>query len=128
MGRPALWVPMVCEQCAVTIQAKPHDVRHGRRYCSNRCRHGAQRGRPQPWHRGNRFAWRGDRASRNTNHWRARQVKPHGPCERCDGPGEVVHHKDENPRNNALENLERLCRPCHARHHLAEKELKARVK
>jgi len=29
----------------------------------------------------------------------------------------VHHHRDENPLNNAPENIELLCRACHARHH-----------
>lgn len=40
-----------------------------------------------------------------------------GQCNRCDAPAEVRHHIDENPRNNDLENIERLCRDCHLRHH-----------
>lgn len=39
-------------------------------------------------------------------------------CERCEArdkviPAAVVHHIDRNPRNNAEDNLESLCRPCH---------------
>lgn len=43
-------------------------------------------------------------------------------CEACmregrPNPAQVVHHKDENQRNNAPENLESMCRDCHERHH-----------
>jgi len=29
----------------------------------------------------------------------------------------VVHHKDENIKNNELSNLEKMCRSCHMKHH-----------
>lgn len=52
---------------------------------------------------------------------RARKVKGLGPCEGCGGGGEVdVHHRDGNIENNALDNLERLCRPCHLSRHRGE--------
>jgi len=43
-------------------------------------------------------------------------------CEACmragrTTPAQVVHHRDENQRNNAPENLESMCRDCHKRHH-----------
>jgi hypothetical protein len=31
----------------------------------------------------------------------------------------MVHHKDENRKNNKLDNLQVLCRTCHRRHHVA---------
>jgi len=41
-------------------------------------------------------------------------------CNRC-GLSDIdklqVHHKDKNPRNNKLENLEILCTLCHTHHH-----------
>lgn len=47
-----------------------------------------------------------------------------GPCcERCRYgrvPILVVHHKDRNRSNNALENLELLCPNCHAEEHYGE--------
>jgi hypothetical protein len=38
-------------------------------------------------------------------------------CVRCPLPAAVHHHRDENPLNNAPENIELLCRACHASHH-----------
>ncbi len=36
-----------------------------------------------------------------------------GPCADCGNPGYDLHHKDGNPSNNVLENIELLCRRCH---------------
>lgn len=48
----------------------------------------------------------------------ARDKVPPGPCSRCNKPNGIdVHHKDRDCFNNAIENLERLCRGCHLREH-----------
>jgi hypothetical protein len=66
--------------------------------------------------------YKGDKAGRWAMHKRANKVKSiNGKCERCPAPGQVIHHKDENPRNNDISNLERLCRACHALHHIHER-------
>lgn len=53
-----------------------------------------------------------------TAHLRARQLKPSGPCESCGSSRNVdVHHRDGDWQNNALENLQRLCRSCHNKQH-----------
>lgn len=53
---------------------------------------------------------------------RARTHIPEQSCQVCGRPGPRldINHKDRNPRNNAPENLERLCRGCHARQHSVE--------
>lgn len=46
-------------------------------------------------------------------------------CQRCGRVGEIgwysdmlcIHHRDRDPQNNALDNLELLCRGCHSRMH-----------
>lgn len=38
-------------------------------------------------------------------------------CAHCGRAAQMVHHRDENPRNNSLENLASLCRDCHERLH-----------
>lgn len=38
-----------------------------------------------------------------------------------DVPAVLVHHRDKNPRNNREENLESLCRDCHAKEHERER-------
>jgi hypothetical protein len=43
----------------------------------------------------------------------------YGPCDRLVEPDELhIHHIDENPANNAPENLASMHRPCHLRLHL----------
>lgn len=72
-------------------------------------------GQDQKWEKATN--WKGEAASRWAMHKRANKLKPGRVCERCGGLGNVVHHKDENPWNNVLDNLERLCRACHMNHH-----------
>lgn len=86
-----------------------------RKTCSRRC---AGLLTPvSPHMRGNNYNFRGDNVTKWAQYKRANQIKTAGPCERCGSSGEVVHHKDENLRNNTPENLERLCRSCHIAHH-----------
>ena len=40
-----------------------------------------------------------------------------GPCIKCGNPKAERHHKDENPLNNAPDNVEALCRRCHTLEH-----------
>ncbi|MBO5968444.1 MAG: HNH endonuclease [Clostridia bacterium] len=55
-------------------------------------------------------------------HRRARQLLPSGCCEKCGSNQNVdVHHKDGNPLNNSLDNLQRLCRSCHTKIHRRQK-------
>jgi 5-methylcytosine-specific restriction enzyme A len=49
----------------------------------------------------------------------------HGLCERCERPGNIVHHKIEITQDNVddpfitlnSQNLELLCHDCHNKHH-----------
>lgn len=38
-------------------------------------------------------------------------------CNRCNKDARVVHHKNDNFRDNRLENLEPLCQSCHSKEH-----------
>ncbi len=78
--------------------------------------------KPFPQMKGNKYAFVGDRAKRNTLSWRARQiVGERKNCEMCGVKDTkrnlVVHHKDEQPSNNNRSNLQVLCRSCHINHH-----------
>ena len=46
-----------------------------------------------------------------------------GHCELCDSTKRLdIHHKDRNKKNQALSNLQVLCRRCHMREHAKAKE------
>ena len=38
-------------------------------------------------------------------------------CQLCDKQARVVHHKDNNFKNNDIENLQPLCQSCHSKVH-----------
>ena len=53
---------------------------------------------------------------------RARYLRLHPFCDIClkanrVQEAELVHHKDQDSRNNADDNLQSLCRKCHAKEH-----------
>lgn len=113
-------VEFTCPVCANTLALTPGDAAK-RKFCSPLCaaRDPLQRAKTSARSRGNGYSLKSDKPGRWAMHKRANAAKPPGPCERCAGPGQIVHHKDENPWNNDLSNLERLCRPCHINHHRA---------
>lgn len=44
-------------------------------------------------------------------------------CQSCGDTSNIhVHHKDENPKNNNIDNLHIICGPCHVRHHHKSRE------
>lgn len=52
--------------------------------------------------------------------YRARRFNAPGPCSVCGALNALdAHHLDGDPRNNALENLARICRSCHVKQHRA---------
>lgn len=121
-------VVMICQMCGDQYEVAVNLLSKSK-FCSKACANRAVGISAI----GNRYAWRGDNVTRWAFHKRANKLKPPSPCERCGEPGELVHHKDENPANNAPDNLERLCRGCHARHHhlgvpRLEKNLERRIR
>lgn len=82
-----------------------------RKYCSMDCMKAAFRAKPKTG-----TSWM-------AVHYHARLLLPDGSCEICGSNKNVdVHHKDGNPQNNSLDNLQRLCRSCHIKaHHHAKK-------
>lgn len=69
--------------------------------------------RGQGWGEEN-HQWKGDAASDKSKRARCRQRYPGlGDCEECGGKAVERHHKDNDPGNNAPENIARLCRRCH---------------
>lgn len=62
--------------------------------------------------------WKGDAISGGAGRARARRRFPAKACVRCGATEQLHrHHKDGDPRNNALANIEILCQPCHAAAH-----------
>jgi len=58
--------------------------------------------------------WKGDNITPKSGRSRAiRKFPTIGPCERCGSGRAERHHRDENPTNNAQENIIALCRRCH---------------
>jgi len=98
-----------CPACGAILLA--HEKRKScSRACANRLRAGIKyrQGRPN------------DRVT-TIRILKAELIELRGPhCERCPYSKIrilIVHHKDRNPKNNALENLEILCPNCHAEEH-----------
>src|SRR5699024_6084080 len=61
-----------------------------------------------------------ERNSRSNAKLRVELLTNKKSCEVCQSIKNLdVHHKDENPYNNSLENLQLLCRGCHIRTHRA---------
>lgn len=124
MKRP-FWIEANCNFCGRLYQKR--NAYHGRIHCSDQCysayvsRRNKDLAATRDRTGANAPGWKGDAVTRWGLHKRANKLKGPGPCEQCHAKGQVVHHKDENPRNNDLSNLERLCRACHARHHGRER-------
>lgn len=63
------------------------------------------------------YAWAGDAVPAKLGRKRALRLYPQiGPCG-CGNPKAERHHKDENPANNAPDNIAFLCRKCHMAEH-----------
>jgi hypothetical protein len=75
----------------------------------------------------NHFNYKGDRAGVLAGRWRARKIYPLRDCEVCGKPGKERHHKDENTLNNEPENVQVLCRRCHAIAHEEIYKLRGRT-
>lgn len=64
---------------------------------------------------------KGDTATPQAARGRAHRIIKPRACARCGHDGSVhkiqIHHRDRNPYNNAPENLEPLCVPCHKTEH-----------
>ena len=97
--------------------SKQASSRSGLLFCNRRCKEQAQRigglEEIQPDHYDN------GKSERHYRELAARRLPPI--CNRCgyDKHPEIleVHHKDRNRKNNALENLERVCPNCHTLEH-----------
>ncbi len=60
------------------------------------------------------YQWKGDGIKSGAGNRRARQLMPTPICELCGSVKNVdIHHRDKNPINNQIFNLQPLCRHCH---------------
>lgn len=103
-----------CEYCGTPMERKRYSngqlqcwTHYNRqKYCSKECMKAAFRAKPKTG-----TSWM-------TIHYHARNLLPNGCCEICGSTRNVdVHHKDGNPQNNTMGNLQRLCRSCHLKVH-----------
>ena len=93
--------PVTCTFCGT-----PESVRAGRKFCSEKCMGRAFTRVPLTKRQGQLQA-------QNT-------IKGLTGCERCGATPPVRlerHHKDRNPLNNSMDNLEVLCARCHRKEH-----------
>jgi len=101
--------------------------------CSGGCGAKVQRGRCDKCRGQQQRAADAKRGGTNpfywSTHWRKlRRMKLNQTplCERCEGVATEVHHRDSNPDNNLMDNLEALCKSCHSRHTMSETNEKRR--
>ena len=96
-----------CEWCSREFLG-----REKRKFCSMSCSGKWRNGSKHP-------CWKGDQAQKYAGYCRAKRVRPRlGNCERCNEPARHRHHRDENPLNNILSNIEQLCHKCHMAEHV----------
>src|SRR5690606_3770283 len=111
-----------CETCGKKLERKrlPNgDLEYlihfnRRKYCDRNCMAKSFKGRKIT-----------DDPSWYTAHKWAREIKKAEMCEiRGSTKNVEIHHKDENWKNNSLENLQALCRSCHVKTHRPKKSCK----
>ena len=77
-----------------------------RKYCDRKCMADAFEAKPEA------------PKTADGSRYHARKAVAKGACEKCGKPNAGdVHHKDGNPMNNSLDNLQRTCRSCHMKAH-----------
>lgn len=95
-----------CQTCKMELERKrfngrleDYTVYAKRQYCSLSCANTKQK------------------ITIKTYHQRARKFRK-SQCEMCESKSNLhVHHKDKNPKNNDLSNLQTLCASCHLKYH-----------
>ena len=91
----------------VPLQPRPRGYTQDPEHVAARSRFGADH-----------HAWGGDSVSKKVGRKRALRMYPDiGSCVRCGSSTAERHHIDEDTSNNVPDNIEPLCRQCHAREH-----------
>ena len=117
---PTAPAELLCQSCKEEAKERHRKANASRQYLKRRARgakfgQGAERGNKHPNFKHGRYTYETIR----------REIKEsRGSCERCDQDLReathykwVVHHRDHNPYNYSIENLELLCKRCHQIEH-----------
>ena len=115
MGRPFLPRPL-CKICG-------NRCNHRRsQFCSRVCKGKSEIGIAKPYAKGNQYGYRGENVGVWAHYKRMQKIIPKAPCSICGSEKHsIIHHIDHDPKNTTKDNLIRMCRPCHARHHTKER-------
>jgi len=114
MGRPFLPRPH-CLYCGAVCKGRE------RTFCSHKCRGAYDAGKSRSDLIGNQHAFKEANATTWAQYKRMQRLCSPGPCSECGSiKDSVIHHKDHNPSNTTPENLVRMCRACHMKHHYKE--------
>jgi len=99
-----------CEHCGRGFRFRPgaHE-----RFCSRACYLAGNVVPTGPEHP----SWVGDEAAPNTRYRRAQRLIPRADCEVCGAHNADRHHRNGDTSDNRAENIARLCRLCHTKHH-----------
>lgn len=115
-----------CKNCKKSCESSPSRRNYNKKFCSLECKNAKKQSEKE--RRSNTRAYnnkvRGFSSSRQLRRWIWEFKEKR--CEVC-GFDEYdfcldIHHIDENPQNNDLENLVILCVICHRKHHKGMKK------
>lgn len=105
-------LPRLCDFCKRSYRPA-NSVRYKHRYCSRAC------------HAAHKTKNPAETVAKDRARYEARKITTRKLCSTCGvGKALVVHHKDDNPLNNARSNHQVLCRKCHGQHHNPERRSK----